>query len=118
MNVAATESRTRVWCDLILETRIEFGRAARQNRSSYSGTKTHRLRCEYVVGVVDGYAPKPNTIGAKFVRTGRPELFSCSPCCGCTQGQHAGRPIAGWTESNVDCSKCQQSPRVSGSSNH
>lgn len=34
---------TREWGGLILETRYEFGKAARRNRGNYSGEKVHRL---------------------------------------------------------------------------
>jgi hypothetical protein len=91
---------------MITETKIEFGRAARKNRGSYSGQKTHRLVSTYIVGLAEGYEVRPGTYAAEFQREGRPVLVSCHPACSCTQGQHAGRPVAGLTEKDVNCTKC------------
>lgn len=97
----------RVWCNYILETVLAFGSAARNNRARYTGTKVHRLSCEYIVGLVDeSLAENPRTMGATWVRTRQPVLFSCRPCCGTTGGQHAGAPDARRTASDVTCSKC------------
>lgn len=94
---------------LVLEDRVEYGGAARRNRGSYSGTKTHRLWCWYVVDLEPGYEPPAGTFGAVFLKTGRPVLYSCYPVCGCTDGQHAGKPVAGKTEADVNCGKCKRS---------
>lgn len=98
---------TRTWDNYVLEHRIEYGSAARRNRGRYSGAKVHRLSCQYVIGLVDPtLTPKPGTISAAFARTGKPVLFSCWPCCGCTQGQHAGTPTPGLSQADVTCTKC------------
>lgn len=97
----------REWCGLILEARTEYGTAARGNRGRYAGRKIHQLFCEYVVGLVEGYYHAPGTFGAQFKQTGQPVLFSCYPLCGCTRGQHAGKPLAGKTHEHVTCDKCK-----------
>ncbi len=102
----ATANPTRTWSGLILESRTEYGSAARRNRGKYAGHKVHRLHCEYVIGIVEGSQHYPGTVGAKFVKTGLPVLFSAMPVCGCTQGQMAGRPNAYLTGENVTCEKC------------
>jgi hypothetical protein len=95
---------TRTWGGLVLESRVEYGSAARKGRGRYAGQKVHRLGCEYVVGVIEGHIP--GEIGRAFLRTGEPQLFSCHPACGCTQGQHAGKPYAKLTAADVTCEKC------------
>jgi hypothetical protein len=102
----ATETRTRTRSNLILESRTEYGSAARRNRGRYAGHKIHRLRCEYVVGVVEGSEHRPGTYGANFLRTGKPSLFHVEPVCMCTQGQMAGSPNPSLDSSNVTCEKC------------
>lgn len=97
---------TRTWSGLILESRTEFGSAARKNRGRHAGAKVHRLHSEYVVGLEDGHTPHPSSYGAIFQLTGKPVLFSCRPFCGCTQGQKAGKPT-GQTEADVTCEKCK-----------
>ncbi len=104
---------TRTWGNLVLETRIEYGAAARRNRGRYAGHKTHRLHSEYIVALVDTEATRPEivngratTLGARFLLNGKPVLFSCSPCCGCTQGQHSGQPDDRLTSEKVNCEKC------------
>lgn len=89
------------------ETRIEYGVAARRNRGSYTGQKTHRLVCTYIIGLDEGEEPRPGTYARSFKQTGEPVLLSCHPACGCTQGQHAGRPVPGRTEADVTCEKCK-----------
>lgn len=101
-----TTATTRTWGGLILEMRIEYGSAARRNRGRYAGQKVHRLISEYVVGLEAGHQPRPGSCGAAFLRDGKPVLFACSPACGCTQGQHAGRPFPGLTAERVTCAKC------------
>lgn len=97
----------RVWSnEYVLESRTEYGVAARGNRSQHSGQKIHRLQTEYIVGIVEGVEPRPGTLGAEFKRTGKPVLFSCRPACGCCQGQHAGRPFPKLGPADVTCSKC------------
>ena len=91
---------------LLTEMRTEYGRAARANRGSYSGRKTHRLICYYIVGVEPGYDAQPGTLAARFLLHGRPVLTWCSPACGCTRGQWSGRPIPGASPGDVDCGKC------------
>ncbi len=103
--MTTTAIKTREWSGLLLETRIEYGKAARRNRGNYSGQKVHRLVCEYVVGVIG--PQRPGTVGAQFVRTGKPVLFSSQPCCGTTQGQTAAAPFASLTEHDVTCTKCK-----------
>jgi hypothetical protein len=100
------ENVTRTCGGMILETRLEFGRAARKNRGSFKGQECHKLLCEYVVGIVEGEKPAAGTFGDKFIQTGKPVLRSCRPLCGCTQGQFAGTPVAGKTAENVTCKKC------------
>jgi hypothetical protein len=100
--------RRHAWGNLILETRIEFGHAARFNRSRYAGTKVHRIIAEYCVGRVDEAAPvRPGTFEAKFIAVGKPVLVSARPACGCTQGQHAAAPVAGMTADRVTCANCK-----------
>jgi len=97
----------RTWNNLILETRIEAGYAARRNRGSYSGTKIHRLISEYIVGQVDeSIVPMPGSLEARHVMNRSAVLFSCSPACGCTQGQNAGKPSKTLTLENVTCTRC------------
>lgn len=97
-----------IWGDeLIIERRTEFGSAAHGNRGRYSGQKIHRLRTAYVVGVVESASPRPGTLGARFLKTGKEQLFSARPACGVTQGQWAGQPFSGMTEANITCTKCQ-----------
>jgi hypothetical protein len=100
--------RANIWGNYRTETRTEYGSAAHRNRARYTGEKVHKLRATYVVGIVDESKedPKANTFGATFMRTRKPVLFSCGPCCGTTNGQHAGAPIAGLTAAHVTCSKC------------
>jgi hypothetical protein len=100
-----------VWGNLILDRRTEYGRAAQKNRGNYSGQKVHRLHCEYIVGVVDESAELNlpyQSIGKRFLKESKPVLFSCSPACGCTSGQNAGRPIQDATEQNITCEKCKR----------
>jgi len=104
--MSTTTTRTRTWSNLILETRTEYGSAARRNRGRYAGHKVHRLRCEYVVGVVEGSEHRPGSCGAAFLRTGQPVLFGVEPACMCTQGQHAGQPSPRLTAEDVNCEKC------------
>jgi hypothetical protein len=99
---------TRTWGGLILETRFEFGKAAHRNRGNYSGQKIHALWTEYVVGLVEGEVPRPGTVGARFQKTGKPVLFSVSPRCGATQGQHAGQPYPNLTAGDVTCERCKK----------
>jgi len=101
----ATETRTRTWSNLILESRTEYGSAARRNRGRHAGHKIHRLNCEYVIGVVDASQETGET-GRKFLKTGLAVLFSVWPACGCTQGQIAGSPNRSLDSSNVTCEKC------------
>lgn len=105
-----TSTSLRTWGGLILQTRVEYGTAARRNRGRYAGHKIHRLISEYVVGLTPGHVPAPGTVSAAFARSGRPQLFSCHPACGCTQGQHAGRPAYNLPGRNpadsVTCTKC------------
>lgn len=100
----------RTWSGLVLESTIKYGCAARRNRGRYAGHKFHRLHCEYVVGLEPGYEPRPGTLGAAFKREGKPVLFSCHPCCGCTSGQMAGLPSERLTEADVTCEKCLPPP--------
>lgn len=103
----------RVSCNCILERKVEYGHAARKNRGRNSGAKIHKLECDYVIGLVDeSLETRPGTYGYQWLkqkRAGReaPVLFKCSPACGCTSGQNAGKPIAGLTEESVTCSKCK-----------
>lgn len=97
---------TRLWGSYTLEMRTEFGTAARRNRGRYAGHKVHRLISEYIVAVDNPEAERVGTLGQRFIKTGQPVLFSCSPACGCTQGQHAGQPIEGKSEADVTCAKC------------
>jgi len=97
----------RTWSGLILESRTEYGSAARRNRGRYAGVKIHVLRSEYVVGLEPGYVPRPGSFGALFANGGKPVLFSCAPACGCTGGQRAGRPSPGLTDSDVTCAVCK-----------
>jgi len=97
---------TKTWGGLVLETHVEYGHAARRNRGRYAGQKIHKLFCEYVVGLEDGYRPQPGTVGAAYLRTGKPVLFSARPACGCCQGQMAGSPRARLTAEHVTCEKC------------
>jgi hypothetical protein len=100
-------SNTTVRDNMILETRYEFGSAAQRNRGRYSGAKVHALYCQYVVGRVDPSLPTaPGTYEHAFAVTGKPVLYCCRPRCGCTSGQHAGRPIHGLTADRVTCTKC------------
>ena len=99
---------TREWGGLILETRYEFGKAARRNRGNYSGEKVHRLWCEYIVGLVAGETPRPGSLGARFQKTGKPTLFSARPRCGATQGQHSGAPYPELTADDVTCERCKK----------
>ena len=92
----------REWSGLILEQRYEMGTAAQKNRGRYTGTKTHRLYCEYVVGLTE--APRPGTVGARFQATNKPVLFICRPSCGSTSGQYAGMPT---TATEITCEKCK-----------
>jgi hypothetical protein len=104
--MATTTTRTRTWSNLILETRTEYGSAARKNRGRYAGHKIHCLRCEYVIGVVEGSEHRPGTYGAAFLRTGKPVLFNVYPACMCTQGSMAGLPFPNLTSEHVTCEKC------------
>lgn len=97
---------TREWSGLILESRIEYGSAARHNRGRYAGTKVHKLRTEYVVGVVPGTEHYPGSYGAIF--RGEPLFFRAYPACGCTQGQRAGKPNAELTAADITCSRCKE----------
>jgi hypothetical protein len=99
---------TRTWGGLILESRAEFGKAARRNRGNYSGEKVHRLWAEYIVGLVAGEVPRRGTLGARFEKTGKPVLFSSWPRCGATQGQHAGAPFPELTAADVTCERCKK----------
>lgn len=101
---------TREWGGLILETRVEYGSAARKNRGRYAGAKVHRLRCEYVIGVVPGSEHRPGSCGAMFLGSGKPLLFNARPSCGCTSGQRAGQPFPGLTAEHVTCEKCAGCP--------
>jgi len=103
--MTATKTTTRTWNNLILETRTEYGSAARRNRGRHSGHKIHRLNCEYVIGVVDE-SQASGEVGHKFLKTGNPVLFSVWPACGCTQGQMAGLPYPKLTAEHVTCEKC------------
>lgn len=96
----------REWDGLILESRTEYGHAARRNRGNYAGAKIHRLRTEYIVGIIPGTPIALGTLGARFQKTGKPVLFSARPACGCTQGQMAGMPIAELAAEHVNCAKC------------
>jgi hypothetical protein len=99
---------TRTWENLILETRYEVGRAAHRNRGSYSGAKLHHVASEYIVGLVDEtIIPLHGTLGAKFRVDRKPVLFSCRPCCGCTQGQRAALPVRDATVAQITCTRCQ-----------
>lgn len=97
---------THEWGGLILETRFEFGKAARRNRGNYSGEKIHQLWCRYIVGLVPGTEHGPGTLGARFEKTGKPVLFSSGPRCGVTQGQHSASPVAGLAAEDVTCTRC------------
>lgn len=97
----------REWSGLILWRRHERGSAARRNRGRYTGTKSHALQTEYVVGITSEHGPvRSDSISGQFQRTGRPALFSAYPLCGSTQGQHAGSPREGVTV--ITCEKCQR----------
>jgi hypothetical protein len=96
----------RCWGGLLLETRVEYGSAARRNRGRWAGQKCHRLLSEYVVGVIPGTDHRVGSYGYTFLKTGKEVLFACSPACGCTRGQLAGRPVAGKTAADVTCTKC------------
>lgn len=103
--------QTRVWGNYLLEDRTEFGYAARRNRGSYTGQKIHRLRSAYIVSVKDEAAElalNHDTLGKRFLKNRVPVLFSCHPSCGCTQGQHAGRPLAAASADKVTCTKCRK----------
>jgi hypothetical protein len=104
-NARPTTTRSE-WNGLIVEARTEFGKAARRNRGNYAGTKIHRLRTEYVVGIVPGTPVHPGEAGARFQKTGKPVLLATYPACGCTMGYHAGMPVAGLTAEHVNCAKC------------
>jgi hypothetical protein len=95
------------WGNYLLGMRNEYGSAAHGNRGKYSGAKVHRVVSKYVVGVIDQTKEtRQDTFGAKFLKTGKPQLFSCRPACGCTSGQHAARPDSRFTSEHVNCSKC------------
>lgn len=98
--------RTETKDGITYETRIEFGSAARLNRGRNSGQKVHRLISEYIIAVAEGTEVKPRTYAAEFLRTGQPVLYACRPLCGCTMGQHAGKPYSDLTIEDVTCSKC------------
>lgn len=108
--MTSTSPVTRTWCNYVLEYRTEYGQAAHKNRGYFSGQKTHRLTCQYVIAVVDEALELANrfpTVGKRFLKTRKPVLFSCQPACGCTQGQNAGAPVAGRTAADVTCEKCK-----------
>lgn len=98
----------REWGNYLLGNRYdEIGHAAHRNRGRNTGTKIHRLRTEYIVGLVDETRQeKPGTFGATFAKTHKPVLCSCAPSCGTTSGQHAGRPDSRLTREHVTCTKC------------
>lgn len=104
---------TREWGGLILESRTEYGSAARKNRGRFAGSKIHRLHCEYVVGVVEGSEHRPGSYGAMFLKSGKPILFHVSPACGCTSGSLAGQPFSSLTDDSVTCEKCSGLSHVS-----
>jgi hypothetical protein len=94
---------TREWCGLILETRTEYGSASRRHGGWYVGTTIHRLRCEYVIGIVPGNEYRPDRYRAMFLKSGKPVLFNASPVCDCT---HRGHPTRGTTADQVTCDTC------------
>ena len=101
--------RTQVRHGLVLETRLEYGRTARRNRGWHAGAKVHALWCEYVIGLEPGAQLHPvGTIGARFLRTGKPALYSVYPACMCTQGQMAGMPMKGFTADHVTCTSARR----------
>jgi len=102
-----TTNRRRTWANLVLETRYEYGSAARGNRGRFSGVAVHRLVCEYVVGVTEGSTHAPGTVGYRHQIAGRPVLFSARPACGCTSGQYAGKPDDRLNAESVTCTKCR-----------
>lgn len=95
------------WGNYMLGLRCEYGSAAHRNRGKHSGAKVHRVVSKYVVAVIDpSKETRQDTFGAAFLRTNKPQLFSCRPACGCTSGQHAARPDSRLTAEHVNCSKC------------
>ena len=85
-----------IWGNYELETRTSTGRAARSNRGSYTGQKTHRVCVTEIIRVVDEAAEmalKHATFGKQFLATGKPVTFSCAPLCGCTRGQNAALEV-------------------------
>jgi hypothetical protein len=88
-----------------LERRIEYGAAARHNRSQYTGTKVHRLATTWIVELLPGCWHR-GTMMDEMRRKGQPVLFSAYPACGATQGQFAAQPYTNLTEANVTCTKC------------
>ena len=90
-----------------IEYRVGYGYAAHKNRGKFSGQKVHLLSCQVIVGVEDGFFPEKHSLGAKFLETGKPVLYSCHPACRTTQGQRAGRVREGFTADNVTCEKCR-----------
>jgi len=103
-----TTTNTRIWDNYILRTRYSTGRAARNNRRSYSGQKIHRIAIEEIVGLVDENVDEAvGTLGHRFkmARLRGKDVFEFSswPLCGCTSGQHAAMEVANAT---VTCEKC------------
>lgn len=98
----------KVWSELQLETRFEYGYATHHNSGRrYEGEKVHKIVSEYIVGVTSEYVDRPETIGHTFIVTGLPQLFSSRPLCGCTQGQHAAQPVKSFeADSFITCKKC------------
>lgn len=101
-------SRLELRGNYVLDRKYEVGFAARKNRGRFSGQKTHHVVSQYVVAVLRPQDEGRTTYGAAFLRTGSAQLYSCWPVCGCTQGQHAGRPAPALTQQDITCSKCQK----------
>lgn len=98
------------WGSYITEISFAFGSAARGNRGRYAGSHVHVLRVEKIVGIKPDADPRdigPNTLGARFVATGRPVTFSTHPLCNCTSGQHAGQASSSLSAADVTCEKCR-----------
>jgi hypothetical protein len=94
--------------ELILESKLEYGMVGHAR----TGINVHVLRSKYVVGIVEGFTPKPNTIGAQFLRSGKPVLFSCGAWCN-MNGQRVGCPLGSFDDndgkidfSKITCKKC------------
>jgi hypothetical protein len=94
---AAAVPAPRTWGGYILERREMAGKVGPRWQQ---GGKCHLVICDFIVGYVDGYTPKPGQMK-------KGDCFSAHTPCN-SNGQHIAHGVDGWSLDLISCVKCKK----------